>query len=79
MYLVLDPYYQKLSFFLLNVNALTQAFYTSTLGFLLLMSNAIKIQGFNKDTNLQYLFSSTLPLYMDTAHISVQANQEPGS
>ena len=43
------------------------------------MSNAIKIQGFNKDTNLQYLFSSTLPLYMDTAHISVQANQEPGS
>ena len=42
MHLVLDPYYQKLSFFLLNVNTRTQAFYTSTLGFLLLMSNAIK-------------------------------------
>ena len=40
------------------------------------MSNAIKNSGLNEDTNLQYLFSSMLPLYMDTAHISVQANQE---
>jgi len=82
MHLVLDQYYQKLSFFMLKVNALTQVFLH--IHFRLHSSdvkiNTIKkIQGLNKATNLQYLFSSRLPLYMDIAHISVQANQEPES